>query len=430
MSKNTKQTTNARGVLVSAGVTNLYRDNVSGIYYLRAKINGTPFLRSLETTTKTQAVELLPVKLAELRTQLKQGIKVNDDMTFGDCLDKFMESKTEQHRIGQLDPTSLDLLQWTLKKLYAKWGTKIREEKVRKLAFEDFEKKHNDLHTEVSATYVNTIRQILVGALQVAVDAKIVTDNFMKKLHTKSNKIAPKEIPQTDEQLNKLLNHITRPSYSNAKKWHIRNLIEFFCWFGPRVKETKFLKKADVNLDLENEGADSHAPTIKFTETKNGEVKYLPIFPGAMPLVKALLADKTTGEKLLGASECLETLKNACRDLKFPKWTHHTFRHVFATRALIATNCDWFTVAHWMGHRDGGKLLAVRYAHLNQQHSQAQAKKLHYNFGKAAAPKPQTPAPVSQVVIGGQSFTLAQLEQLVKAQTASNIIPLHSAKAA
>jgi integrase len=52
--------------------------------------------------------------------------------------------------------------------------------------------------------------------------------------------------------------------------------------------------------------------------------------------------------------------------------TPHCFRHLFATRC-IESGVDVPTVARWLGHQDGGALLARMYFHLLDNHSRQMA---------------------------------------------------------
>src|SRR5207245_5387615 len=85
------------------------------------------------------------------------------------------------------------------------------------------------------------------------------------------------------------------------------------------------------------------------------------------------------------ARKCLET---ACRKLGFPNYTHHDFRHFFAT-TCIESGVDIPTVSRWLGHKDGGALAMKRYGHLRQEHSFAMIKRV--NFEKPT----ETPVPKS-----------------------------------
>jgi integrase len=53
----------------------------------------------------------------------------------------------------------------------------------------------------------------------------------------------------------------------------------------------------------------------------------------------------------------------------------HDLRHAFSTYA-VERGVDVPTVASWLGHKDGGKLLLKTYNHLRDAHSKESAKKL------------------------------------------------------
>ena len=72
------------------------------------------------------------------------------------------------------------------------------------------------------------------------------------------------------------------------------------------------------------------------------------------------------------AKKCLAT---ACRRLGYPHFTHHDFRHFFAT-TCIESGVDIPTVSRWLGHKDGGALAMRVYGHLRQEHSLAAIKKV------------------------------------------------------
>ncbi len=48
-------------------------------------------------------------------------------------------------------------------------------------------------------------------------------------------------------------------------------------------------------------------------------------------------------------------LGTACRRLSYPAFSHHDFRHFFATTCIEA-GVDIPTVSRWLGHKDGGAL--------------------------------------------------------------------------
>ncbi|MFA5263189.1 MAG: tyrosine-type recombinase/integrase, partial [Opitutaceae bacterium] len=72
------------------------------------------------------------------------------------------------------------------------------------------------------------------------------------------------------------------------------------------------------------------------------------------------------------AKTCITT---ACRRLSYPRFSHHDFRHFFAT-TCIESGVDIPTVSRWLGHKDGGALAMRVYGHLRQEHSFAAIRKV------------------------------------------------------
>ena len=56
-----------------------------------------------------------------------------------------------------------------------------------------------------------------------------------------------------------------------------------------------------------------------------------------------------------------------------PNFTHHDFRHLFAT-SCIKSWVDIPTVSRWLAHKDGGALAMLVCGRLRQEHSSAAIK--------------------------------------------------------
>jgi site-specific recombinase XerD len=76
-------------------------------------------------------------------------------------------------------------------------------------------------------------------------------------------------------------------------------------------------------------------------------------------------------------------LMRACERLGFTRFGHHTMRHVFCSNAIDA-GCDFKVIAEWLGHKDGGVLVAMTYGHL-REHSAAMAKRITFDAQETAA---------------------------------------------
>lgn len=430
-----KNTASGRSILKPTGVTNLYRNTQTGIYYLRTKINGREVKLSLDTAAKSTAIELLAQKLTELRDKAAQGFKHNSDLAIGEALDAFIAAKAELVRIGKLSPNSFRSLEFNKKKLDAAYGSKFLAAPIRKIQVDDLTKKHNDLHTNCSATIVNGVKALLVGAFKTGIANRAVTVNLAEQLNSKTPRPEEKALP-TSEDLETFFAWCRsegEKKYGQAGKLDaVADLVKFLSSFGCRIEEAEFVLRKQVTLN-EDGGGD-----VLFTETKRDKPRRVPFGANIRPLIEKLLNSPVNreldyvdvtgkswqGAALLNTKNIHKTLTRACKAIKVAHWTHHTFRHYFATKALIATGCDYHTVSHWLGHGDGGKLLAKLYAHLDPKHSQKQIEKIEHVFAPKPAEVIEAPA---KVTIGGKEYTVAELEALLAAVKPANVIQLHNA---
>lgn len=165
------------------------------------------------------------------------------------------------------------------------------------------------------------------------------------------------------EDFTRLLDELrTRPRSNGAL------VIEFLARTGLRINEARQLQWSHVERDcLRAPGA----------ATKNGLPRTLPFIPGLFDVIEKLraVASGARADFILPQTMCQTALRRACRRLGLPRLSHHDFRHLFATRC-IQSGVDLPTVARWLGHQDGGALLAKTYFHLVDEHSRRMAAKV------------------------------------------------------
>jgi integrase len=70
-----------------------------------------------------------------------------------------------------------------------------------------------------------------------------------------------------------------------------------------------------------------------------------------------------------------KAVRDACSATGLPDFTFHAFRRYFGT-LCIRSGVDIPTVARWMGHKDGGRLLLKTYSAAQEDHQREQAKKV------------------------------------------------------
>lgn len=165
--------------------------------------------------------------------------------------------------------------------------------------------------------------------------------------------------------------------YLLARYEESADFAEFMAYSGARVKEA-------ARWTWEDEG--ERIITIRGTKTETSRNREVPKLPAMVALLARMKARRlAAGRELKGRafkiSECREALATACKRAGVDRWTHHTLRHLFATRCIEA-GVDIPTVSRWLGHADGGTLALSTYGHLRQEHSLAQAAKV--TFGIAA----------------------------------------------
>ncbi len=146
---------------------------------------------------------------------------------------------------------------------------------------------------------------------------------------------------------------------------HSGLMIRFLAQTGLRINEARQLQWSHVDIDDE-------CFRVPGSVTKNGKPRMIPFVRGVRETLTRLQAVAGDSDLVLPQRECKGALRGACKRLKLPKLLHHDFRHLFATRC-IQSGVDLPTVARWLGHRDGGALLAKTYFHLVDEHSRKMA---------------------------------------------------------
>lgn len=146
-----------------------------------------------------------------------------------------------------------------------------------------------------------------------------------------------------------------------APRSHAGLQVRFLSLTGARISEAKALRWPDVKADH-----------IEITEqTKNGQARSVPFIEDIEDVLERLMCLDHDGY-VLPRANARKAIESACRKCGVGHMSFHCFRHLFATRC-IESGVDMPTVARWLGHRDGGALLARTYFHLVDGHSKSMA---------------------------------------------------------
>jgi integrase len=149
------------------------------------------------------------------------------------------------------------------------------------------------------------------------------------------------------------------------------NLVEFLAFSGCRISQARA-------ITWENVEADWLVFQSGVKGTKGAATRRLPINPPLMAVLARLRAatgqESPTG-RIFQNSSPRWSLDNACDRLGIPRIRVHDLRHFFGSYA-IESGVDIPTVAKWLGHKDGGRLLLKTYSHIRDKHSLDSAAKL------------------------------------------------------
>ena len=166
----------------------------------------------------------------------------------------------------------------------------------------------------------------------------------------------------------------------NAK--HSADLVELLAYTGTRLNEARNLLWSDVNFA---------GNKINLRVTMNGEPRMAPMMAELKALLQKL-KEESPGSRpestVAKVFEAQKSIASACMKAGIAKITHHDLRHLFATTCLEA-GIDIPTVAHLLGHKDGGALAMKTYGHLRDEHAQRMIKLVSYAGDLAAGTGPQ-----------------------------------------
>jgi integrase len=388
---------------VSTPYSNLVRRASNGVFYLHAKIGGKLYRESLDTSDEKIAVEKRDERCAQLRKEHQAGIQNTQRLTFEGAVALYRKELEERLELGfhrkknGLQPKSKIFYEGCLSKILSLAKPDQLERRIDKFSKEELQGWLRPVQLKFSATLYNGCAIVFRDIFNTALEARAILVNPATRLDHETPKKKNKVLP-TLEQWNALIREI-RSNKLNRRAEHSADVTEFLTYTGARITEATLLRKADVLLDRN---------LVHFREgtTKNGKEKFVPIIPECLPLLKKWLAQpRKVGQGLLPIKNVNKAISNACARIGLPHLSQHDFRHLFASNALRELK-DAKVVSTWLGHQDGGTLLADTYAHVNAESD--------------LLPSAQ------KICIGGTDYTLAQLEQIIHAQTpeAANVIRL------
>jgi integrase len=379
MSKNTSQTTEQP--VFHKVAENLYRLESSDGYYALLKRGGKQFRRSLKTKDR----KLADRRLNDLRAKIG-CLKISPDakLNFEQAANLWLETNRHAASSGTVKR----------RQMYIKGlSPYFKNLPVRNITEQNCDRWVKERGTILaSETFVHEL-DVLNAVFDFALNRGLILSNPAK--HIKRRKIISKQIvvPSLD-QFKQLINAIRQSDGkkdNQEKSQDGANLVEFLAYSGARIGEV--VGGGDANERRPMLWSDVHFDrgTIFLPGTKTEAA------PRTIPMSERLrefLTQLKTKKKpqpsdlivpIKSARKCLQT---ACKKLELPQFTHHDFRHFFAT-TCIESGVDIPTVSRWLGHKDGGALAMKRYGHLRQEHSFAMIKRVSFDKPEVIVSQPK-----------------------------------------
>ena len=210
--------------------------------------------------------------------------------------------------------------------------------------------------------YANNLLSVVRDVVDYQVDAGLRVSNPAREFKRMKIPSRVRDIPSA-EQMRSVI-HMIRTESKRASV-ESADLIEWMCYTGMRPAEALRMKWEDVRGDV---------LIVRFYDegTKTYEERVLPI-------MEQLRDQIDRRKRELGALWSLKSpkraLTSACEKLGVPHMTPYACRHFFITRCLESC-VDVATIAKWVGHKDGGKLILDTYSHVSDEHGMKMAKKV------------------------------------------------------
>lgn len=337
-------------------VENLFRHQ-GGNYYAVAKVDGKVRRKSLETDDFNQAKARLAATLADLRgtVNAKHAGTVAEAITTESLrADPTIKETTRQYYqqvAGSLIKTSDTL------------AAKPADKKLAKATLADL-RAWMDAHAAiVSRTRYNGALALLRRTYARAIESQTVMRNLPAELDRLQPLDQKRDLP-TIEDFGRIVAEILSQKKAHSKA--VAAAVRFLASTGMRISEAQAVRWGDITESA-----------IVIRTAKNDEFRRIPLTASARAVLDELRPVRPSGnaDPVLPVKSPRIALEGACKRIGLGHLRVHDLRHIFATRCIEA-GVDIPTIAHWLGHKDGGVLAAKTYGHVIEKHSDKQILKV------------------------------------------------------
>lgn len=354
----------ARKLVFHRVAENLYRFDNTGGYYALLKRGDKQFRRSLKTKDR----KLADRRLAEMKSQVT-NLRITEDarLSFEAVAERWiattahaLKANTIKRRKGCIKNVSPYFAGQAIRNIQAQHCERWLTERGAKMA------------PQTMAHELNAMRNVFDYAVQLGLMLSNPAKDIKRRKVIQQSAVIP-----TKEQFKNLVAAIRESDGRLGSQRQAKDgadLVELLAFSGCRIHEAASIKWSDVDFEK-----GSVRVTGGEYGTKNHEARTVPMTAALQALLLRLQSDRQPQPEdyvspIDSAKKCLQT---ACKRLDYPQFTHHDFRHFFATTCIEA-GVDIPTVSRWLGHKDGGALAMKVYGHLRQEHSASAARLVQF----------------------------------------------------
>jgi integrase len=353
-------------------VPNLYRRQLTGVYYLRVKRAAREFRRSLRTADFALAKRRL--RDFEGKVSRLQGVETDKRLLFEDLSKKWLENIK-----SDMKPSSYARRVGAVRAL----SPFFKGELVAKLGRRQIEAWKTTRAVRIAAQTANieaeTLRLILDYAMN---DLRILLENPARSIKRRKVRSTERLIP-SKEDFRAIVAELRNGHKSTGEA---ANFVEFLAYSGTRQAEAAAVCWRDIDFDLGlltiTGGTDG---------TKNHQHRTIPLFAPLRRLLEQMKASRPPangGTRLFSIASAHLQIHRACKRLELQRYGHHSMRHFFCSNCIEA-GVDFLTLSRWVGHSDGGVLIGKTYGHLRQEHSIAMARRVTFDVVTDESGQPQ-----------------------------------------
>ena len=337
----------------------LYRNSKNGIYYGLVKNRGKQHRKSFRTTDRQFADR----KLVDFRNEVKRSIAPTKDrnITFMELAKDWFDAAKTRYKASSAAGAEV-----CLRMLNKHFGLLP----VRNISTADCHNWEKKRGANLSASSFNHERTFLIAVLNYAIREGLMATNPALTLARRKMPKHKVVIP-TRDHFTTLVKTIR--AY-DPRAWEGADLVEILAYSGMRLSEATSMVWGEVDFDR-----GQFVVTGGDKGTKNHEARAVPLFPALRSLLERMKQEQQPQptDRLVSIRSAKKVITHACQQANLPHFHHHLFRHFFVSQA-IENGVDFKTISAWVGHKDGGVLVAKTYGHLNDVHSAEMAKKMTF----------------------------------------------------